>query len=176
MSSCWKHERRCSTIVVFAVVVLAGGVEAGESAAIRTDALPVAKDADGRTRRSRSLFPVKKLGRWGYIDAEAKIRIPPRFDRADEFAEGLASVTIGSHMGYIDRSGAIAIKPQFVAASPFSNGRARVVGSGLPYFIDGMGKRCFDGRWFGVQDFRNGYAIVQTALVDPVRVQNSAVA
>jgi len=40
--------------------------------------------------------PVKSGGKWGYIDRSGRMVIPPQFERAGRFFEGLASVTVGS--------------------------------------------------------------------------------
>ena len=52
--------------------------------------------------------------------------IPPQFDEAVKFSEGLAAVFIECRWGYIDKTGALVIKPQFKFASEFSEGLAAV--------------------------------------------------
>jgi hypothetical protein len=42
---------------------------------------------------------------WGYIDAQGKIVIPPGFDLAGSFCNGLAEVQKGATHGYINKSG-----------------------------------------------------------------------
>lgn len=53
------------------------------------------------------LFPIKKDGKWGYIDKTGKVVIEPQFDRAAGFSEGLAFVWIGNKGGWIDKTGNI---------------------------------------------------------------------
>ena len=56
--------------------------------------------------------------------------IPPKFERAGQFSEGLAAVQVseaeGWKWGYIDKSGNFVIKPQFDQAEDFSEGLAAV--------------------------------------------------
>jgi uncharacterized lipoprotein YddW (UPF0748 family) len=52
--------------------------------------------------------------------------IPPQFDQADSFSEGLARVRIGDKWGYIDQTGQFVISPQFDEANSFSEGVALV--------------------------------------------------
>ena len=44
-------------------------------------------------------------GKWGYVDPNDKIAIPPHYDDATPFTEGLAGVKIGEKWGYIDKTG-----------------------------------------------------------------------
>ena len=80
---------------------------------------PMEPDAD-------PLFPIKQDGKWGYIDRAATIVIPPQFDEAGDFFDGLAAVRIGRKWGYIDKAAELAIEPQFSSALPFCDGLAGV--------------------------------------------------
>jgi hypothetical protein len=68
--------------------------------------------------------------KYGYIDRQGKVVIPARFDRATEFSEGLAAVTINHQVGYIDHQGRFAIEPRLLLGESFQNGAARVVAGG----------------------------------------------
>jgi hypothetical protein len=84
-----------------------------------------------------------KSGRFGVIDAQGQIVIPPRFTnvgpleqemdsrKAYVFSEGLLPVSEGKGFGYIDRHGTYVIQPQFLYASAFRDGLA-VVRVGYP--------------------------------------------
>ena len=50
-------------------------------------------------------YAAKKDGKFGYIDRTGEMIIPPQFDRAMGFVEGLGRVGIGDKHGYIDKTG-----------------------------------------------------------------------
>ena len=65
----------------------------------------------------------------GYKNGLGAIVIPPRYDKAREFSEGLAAVRLQGDtlFRYIDATGATVIKPAFSSASSFHDGLARVL-------------------------------------------------
>jgi hypothetical protein len=78
-----------------------------------------------------ALFRVQVGGKFGYIDKTGRVTIPPQFDSASRFSEGLAAVGVGDDLvkrkwGYIDQTGRFAVKPRFFKADDFSNGLALV--------------------------------------------------
>lgn len=56
-------------------------------------------------RFSEELATIRVRNRLGYIDATGEVRIPARFDAAESFDQGLASVIIDGSKGYINRQG-----------------------------------------------------------------------
>jgi hypothetical protein len=60
--------------------------------------------------------------------------IPPQFDAAESFLEGLAAVKIDDFWGYIDKKGQLVIPSEFSEAKPFREGLALVnIGSKWGY-------------------------------------------
>lgn len=88
---------------------------------------------------SQGLAPVKKNGRWGYIDLKGNIVINFKYDDADLFNDGLARVTINGKSGYINIKGEAVIEPQFESGSEFHNGIAAAVSNGKYGFINTKG-------------------------------------
>jgi hypothetical protein len=90
------------------------------------------------------LFVVSVNGKHGYIDRTGKIVIPPKFDGALDFSEGLARIVVNDKWGFINRNGRIVIKPRFEYAQQFQEGLAMVqVNKGWKRnwgFIDGKGR------------------------------------
>ena len=90
----------------------------------------------------------------GFIDRTGKVVIPPQFDSAEYFSEGLAAVEVGEKWGligksggekwgFIDRSGNMVIQPQYDSVGwhgHFSEGLALVYVHGKCGFIDKTGK------------------------------------
>jgi hypothetical protein len=65
----------------------------------------------GRGERN-ALFLIVQNSHYGFITRNGKIAIPPQFDGASQFSEGLAAVWVADKVGYIDESGKFLIKPQ----------------------------------------------------------------
>jgi hypothetical protein len=71
--------------------------------------------------------PVKSsAGKWGYQDKSGTFIVPPQFDRAERFSEGLAVVQLKDKFGYIDPNGRLVIPVKFAHVEPFSEGLALV--------------------------------------------------
>lgn len=65
-------------------------------------------------------FLIKKAGKWGWIDANGKTLIEPKFEDASPFgANELAAVKQNGLYGYIDKKGVLKIEFQFQKAYPF---------------------------------------------------------
>jgi len=77
-----------------------------------------AREASG----SREGFTMK----WGYIDKSGKFVIPPQFESAAPFAEGLAVIHQCGEAFFIDTAGKVVLKADFRYASSFSGGLARI--------------------------------------------------
>ena len=73
------------------------------------------------------LRPVCFGDRWGYVNGNEKLVIPPRFLQAQPFTEGLALVSEHGRFGFIDGHGEFAVYPEFADARSFSEGLAAVV-------------------------------------------------
>lgn len=67
-----------------------------------------------------------KFGLCRYLDAAGQEVIPPRYEVALAFSEGLAAVRIDGRFGYIDRDGRLAIEPRFDFAGAFHQGLAEI--------------------------------------------------
>jgi hypothetical protein len=110
------------------------------------------------------LYPVLKDGRWGYIDASGHVVIPPAFDRAGPFSEGLAAVQQGQVHGYVDRTGKMALVPAYAPAGTihrrFSSGRAAVKKDHRVGYIDRTGALVIPARYLLGEDFSEDHAVV----------------
>lgn len=69
-----------------------------------------------------SLIPYRQGDKWGYATADKKIVIQPKFNEANWFSEGYASVKVGSKYGYINKAGKLVIPAKFTVAKSFRKG------------------------------------------------------
>jgi hypothetical protein len=82
-----------------------------------------------------------KFGLCRYVDRKTQRElIPPRYELAGSFSEGLAAVRIDGRFGYIDASGAVVIAPSFEFAGAFHNGLAEIVVDDKAGVIDRTGR------------------------------------
>lgn len=65
---------------------------------------------------------------WGFIDKTGKFVIPPRYEKADMFSEGLAAVQQNGKWGFIDTNGKMVVPAKYDAVNSFSEGIATVQG------------------------------------------------
>jgi len=107
------------------------------------------------------LFLYKHKGRYGFLDDAGNPAIGCDFERARDFAEGLAAVMIEGKWGYIDTAGKVVIPPIYQYAGPFAEGLASVSLSGKYGYIDSRGKAVgtfkFDDSW----TFRQSLGLVR---------------
>jgi hypothetical protein len=78
-------------------------------------------------------------GQVGFLDKRFTFRIPPRFDDARQFSQGVAAVRIGDHWGYIDKTGVLVVEPRFTSAQAFTQDAGLVEYESKRGFINRMG-------------------------------------
>jgi hypothetical protein len=100
--------------------------------------------------------------RFVFIDKKGAVAIPPNFEKAYTFSEGLARVVMNDRTGFIDPTGKFAVEPTFAAAGDFHEGVAAVaVGHNKWGYIDRTGKFVVPPTQIRVGDFHDGRACVQ---------------
>ncbi len=101
------------------------------------------------------------FNRCGYNHRETKTEvIPPRYERAMRFSEGLAAVRVHGRFGYIDLSGKTIIAPRFDLAGPFYQGLAEVIIDGAAGVIDRSGKLVIQPKFARAIPFTSDVVIV----------------
>src|SRR5215471_698742 len=146
------HQAARATLMLVALLLLSAcGQQAEKSASTP------APDAAGKT----AVTAANRL-----FDQTAHVVIPPRFDDAGPFSEGLAAVRIGPKNGYIDKTGTFVITPQLMVVdlAAFSEGLAAVrVGeflSGKWGYMDKQGKMVIDPDFDTAGSFHEGLAVI----------------
>jgi hypothetical protein len=110
--------------------------------------------------------------RFGFVDRTGRLAVAPQFVAAEDFAEGLALVTVEqsdeSKVGFVDKTGIFVIPPSFYWAHSFSQGLAAV---GFPRdgesdakwgFIDKTGNFILEPTFSSVGNFSDGLASAMT--------------
>ncbi|MGF7045907.1 hypothetical protein J2T13_000367 [Paenibacillus sp. DS2015] len=100
--------------------------------------------------------------KYGYINSQGDVVIPPIYHKAFNFVEGLARVNQGKATGYINTKGELVIPYRFSATSDFSEGLAVVkyTVSGKYGYIDTSGKLIVSTRFDYAEAFSEGVAAV----------------
>ncbi len=124
-----------------------------------------------------TLIPVKSdNGVYGYktfadvyvngITGNEGYKIPPVYERAHDFSEGLAAVRMDEKYGYINTDGIIVIPFQYSGAGEFSNGIAQVEQIDMETnfenttwsLIDTEGNAVSDSKYAVIREYREGFA------------------
>ena len=132
----------------------------------------------GKFREGLAAVQVEYEGKWGYTDKNGNLAIEGKFDKAGDFINGLALVSLGRRWGYIDKSGEFAIEPENPNSinvpetgypidlleyylSDFSEGRARIKIDQYWGYLDTNGNTVIPLQFKEAKDFSEGLAAVQ---------------
>ncbi|WP_158588729.1 WG repeat-containing protein [Butyrivibrio sp. X503] len=100
---------------------------------------------------------VTEEGKYGFIDAKGEYAIPPIYDYADEFSDGLAQVALGEKREYVDTEGTVVLEKE---GGYFHEGFASIKNeSGKEAYMDKNGELITDYDYDIAYPFYNGYAI-----------------
>lgn len=69
-----------------------------------------------------TFFPYQKEAKWGYVDENGDVRIPPQYDYAAGFNKGVALVIKADKIGYIDKSNQVLIPFQYDDGEDYKKG------------------------------------------------------
>ena len=113
---------------------------------------------------SEGLLDVKVNGKWGYVDRNGSMVIPPKYKDARGFSEGLAAVAFDdgrNKWGFIDRNGDVIIPAEFDDAFYFSEGLGTIRTNDKIGFIDKSGKIVIEPKFEHTYGFSEGLAAVR---------------
>ena len=103
-----------------------------------------------------------KDGKYGYVDKNGKTIIPPKYDGANDFSEGLASVLSDGKWGFINRNGETVV-PFTYSHEPrnFSDSLACIKNDEGYGYINHRGEIVIPCIYYSTHDFSEGLAFVQ---------------
>jgi hypothetical protein len=120
---------------------------------------------------SEGFMAVMQNHKHGYIDKTGNIVIPPRYDAARPFSEGLAEVKIppaipgmSGKWGYIGENGDFVIAPVYDNVMPFHEERAFVYQESGWFLIDKTGLLVTGQAFEAVEGFSEGMAAVRVQI------------
>jgi len=140
------------TIASFAALSKAGQAELLRVAQPRLQQVQVSQANPNALRESTSaaVFPFSDRGKFGLINRQGQVIVPPQFDTIGCQQEGLIAVEVGAEQGpdgtrsgkwgFINYQGQMVISPQFAFAGCFDQGRAFVL---LPAIEQSAQQRVF---------------------------------
>lgn len=76
------------------------------------------------------MVAVCKNGKWGYVDLDGNELIPPTYEEAKSFSNGLAAVSDGELWGFINKDGTLVIDYTFFGADYFNSEKCCMVETG----------------------------------------------
>ena len=110
-------------------------------------------------KETPQLFPFSTM-KFGFADSSGATVIPPLYDFAASFSQGLARVLVDGKYGFIDDKGATVVEPLYDAAGDFHEGLAPVMSQGKWGYIDLKGGMAVAPQYSQALDFSEGFAPV----------------
>jgi hypothetical protein len=106
------------------------------------------------------LYPIIQNGKYGFIRRDGSVAIPPQYQAATGFSEGLARVQRENRWGFINLAGEIVIEPTFTSCRPFAHGLAAVKDGDANLYIDTTGKVVIRNEFYRCDSFEGDLAPV----------------
>ena len=109
-----------------------------------------------------NLIPAGIKGKWGFIGTDGKVKLPFKYNKTNEFIEGLSLVNFNGKWGFIDEKNNEKIPIKYEALLEFSEGLAAAKLSGKWGYIDKFGNTIIDHKFKSVTSFSYGKAFVDS--------------
>lgn len=123
----------------------------------------LAESFDGARDFWEGLGRIKLDNKWGYIDTQGIMVIPPQFDEAASFSDGIASVEKNGKAFYINKLGQKVLElPENMSSGSFSEGLAffQIKWSEIYGFVNTKGEVVIEPKFREVDEFVEGRARV----------------
>ena len=113
-------------------------------------------------KTSGIIYPIRKDGKYGYINSQGKMVIHPQYEIANNYKEDRALVMLNGKYGFINKKGEYIIQPKFSYLAEFSEGLALFGTKDNKYgYINPEGKIVIDAKFNNASSFSDGAAVVQ---------------
>ena len=107
---------------------------------------PLRDDVQIVHKESEGLRGIRSNGKFGFIDAQGRLRIANRYEGIGSFKEGLAPIKILGKWGFVDKQDKIAVNPSYAGVLPFHHGIA-IVKRQKHGFINNKGEEILEPRY-----------------------------
>ncbi len=111
---------------------------------------------------SEGFRPVRRNGRYGFINEDGLLMIPNRYEDVMPFSESRAGIKIRNKWGFIDRTDRIVIQPVYDKVQPFTSGLSKVCQKDKWGLIDNDGKIRVPVRYDSVHVLPSGRVLIQS--------------
>lgn len=99
-------------------------------------------------------------GKYGFIDANGKEVITPKYDYALDFKNGLCPVQLGKFWGMIDKTGKEVIAPKYQSVNTEAENMIMVKNNGKCGYLEKTGKEIIGFKYDSASNFSEGLASV----------------
>jgi WG containing repeat len=134
-----------------------------EDSSLQSTAPPTTSWVNASPYEQPALVPAKIGETWGFIDTTGQFVIPPQYEEADDFYDGLAAVRDNGLWGFVDAKGNPVIECRFDEARRFREGLAAVSNGDAWGYIDTSGQYAIPPQFYAAMDFGEGLAPVVLA-------------
>ncbi len=115
---------------------------------------------------AKLLVPIRKNGKWGFMNQSGRIAVEPRFDSTTGGNEGIYSFRLNGKYGFLASDGKIRCEPVFDAVDSFNEGLCGAVRGNQKGFLDRTFKFSFLHSYKKCFEFHEGLVIGYNELLD----------
>lgn len=105
---------------------------------------------------SEGFYEVKIDGKYGFVDAQNRLRIANRYDDVGPFSESMAAIKLMGKWGFIDKKERLVVQPIYNKPSVFKNGLAIVANDKGVGLITTEGKAACSFEYQSIARLENG--------------------
>lgn len=105
---------------------------------------------------SEGFYEAKIDGKYGFVDAQNRLRIANRYDDVGPFSEGFAAIKLMGKWGFIDKKERLVVQPVYKHRSVFKNGLAIVAKDNGVGLITAEGKTACSFEYQSITQLDNG--------------------